>query len=82
MTRPNATDEVPPQVLALADDIRRAHADDSVAIAFRQETREPGTEPMVILYLNGDPAIEFRRDDFLDALYVLGCDTIEKGLAQ
>jgi hypothetical protein len=80
MTQPRShtPDNVPPEVRAFVDDIRQAHADDSAALSLRETFGEPGTEPIVEFCIEGVPVFYFRRDEFLDAMYVAGCDAMEE----
>ena len=75
MTEPS-NDEIPAEVLAFADDIRKALADDSAAVSLIESAGEPGTEPTVTLCVRGIPLFHFRRDEFIDAMYVAGCDAM------
>jgi hypothetical protein len=69
--------DAPVEVQQLAERIRRAHADDLSPVTAATEYGTPGTEPIVVVYVGGVSIVELRRDDFLDALYVAGCDVIE-----
>jgi hypothetical protein len=73
---------IDPLVLAeqqeLAHALGHAHADDSLALSLLEVAYEPGIEPDVVFCINGIPVFTFRRDDFLDAIYVAGCDAIDK----
>lgn len=67
-----------PEVLAFADDIRDAIADDNATLSLEEKPAEPGYEPTVILCVRGIPLFYFRRDEFLEAMYVAGCDVMEE----
>ena len=77
MTGPSNHDEIPAEMRAFAEDIRLLMADDSAALSLREATGGPGTEPVVTLCVRGVPLFHFRRDEFLDAMYVAGCDAME-----
>jgi hypothetical protein len=47
------------------------------AVASR-DVRGAGTEPIVEFCIEGVPVFYFRRDEFLDAMYVAGCDAMEE----
>jgi hypothetical protein len=79
MTRPppHTHDEVPPEVEAFADDIRHAMADDNAPLSIVETFGEPGTESVVTFCVRGLPLFYFRRDEFLEAMYVAGCGVME-----
>jgi hypothetical protein len=60
-----------------AQDMQAAIASDApitLATAFAPD----GTEPSVALLVDGYPVFHFRRDELLDAIYVLGSDVIDE----
>ena len=67
-----------PEVLAFADDIRDAIADANATLSLRRVDGEPGSEPAIALCIEGTAVFWFRRDEFLEAMYVAGCDAMEK----
>ena len=75
MTEPS-NDEIPAEMLAFADDIREILGDDSAALSLLETSVEPGFEPVVTLCVRGVPLFHFRRDEFIDAMYVAGCDAM------
>jgi hypothetical protein len=62
---------------AFAAEIRAAH-EDLGAITAETEYGGAGTEPIVIVKCGGMLLYEFRRDSFLDLVYMGGCDDLAK----
>ena len=70
--------EIPIEVRELLERVRRAeYVDDLAPVTIATEYSEPGTEPLVMVFVGGLEIVALRRDDFLDAMYVAGCDAIE-----
>ena len=67
-----------PEVLAFADEIREAIADANASLSLGETPAEPGYEPTVIFCVRGIPLFYFRRDEFIEAIYVAGCDAMEE----
>jgi hypothetical protein len=70
-------DDVPSVMREFAETIRTAHAADDPVTADQEDGPE-GTEPAVIVRVAGVAIFHFRRDEFLDAVYVAGCDVLEE----
>jgi gamma-glutamyltranspeptidase len=60
-----------------ADAIRSALASDEPVTA-TTTYGEPGTEPSVAVLVGGLGLFRFRRDEFLEAVYVASCDVLEE----
>lgn len=66
--------EIPREVRAFAADIQRLLADDTATLSIREE---PPEEPGITLLVRRVALFWFTRSEFLEALYVAGCDALE-----
>jgi hypothetical protein len=78
MTRIRTYDDVPPEVRAFAEDIQHALWDASAPLSLQESPGDPGCEPVVVFCVRGIPLFYFRRDEFIEAMYVAGCDAMEE----
>jgi hypothetical protein len=72
MTRAHINEDIPAEVEAFREDINRALANDHAHLTIRETRAAPGTEPTVTVLVEGFPLFHFRRDEFLEAIYVAG----------
>ena len=71
------SDDIAPEMRAFADDIGRLLAGEHGHLSIREEPPErPGGEPGVTLLVDGAAVFWFARDEFLEAMYVAGCDVL------
>jgi hypothetical protein len=67
-----------PHAPSWAQTIRDAHANLTPIEAVTEYGPDDSTEPAVVVSIAGLPAFTFRRDEFLDWLYLAGCDVLEE----